>query len=61
MLNALLAHPKCGASWEWLMICEVLELYTLYVVCHGSGEPWPLAKGIIALPAMCLISPDWAP
>lgn len=115
-MDALLAHPKCGASWEWLMIrevlrctgarrdeayfwgvhtgaeldllirqngrnigfefkltrspkvtasmrsaCEVLELDQLYVVCHGSGEPWPLAKGIIALPALCLSSPNWAP
>lgn len=115
-MDALLAHPKCGASWEWLMIrevlrrtgarrdeayfwgvhtgaeldllirqngrnigfefkltrspkvtasmrsaCEVLELDQLYVVCHGSGEPWPLAKGIIALPALCLTSPNWAP
>jgi len=115
-MDALLAHPKCGASWEWLMIrevlrrtgarrdeayfwgvhtgaeldllvrqngrnvgfefkltrspkvtasmrsaCEVLELDQLYVVCHGSGDPWPLAKGIIALPALSLTSPDWAP
>jgi len=115
-MDALLAHPKCGASWEWLMIgevlrrtgarrdeayfwgvhtgaeldllirqngrnigfefkltrspkvtasmrsaCEVLELDKLYVVCHGSGEPWPLAKGIIALPALCLTSPHWVP
>lgn len=115
-MDALLAHPKCGASWEWLMIrevlrrtgarrdeayfwgvhtgaeldllirqngrnigfefkltrspkvtasmrsaCEVLELDQLYVVCHGSGEPWPLAKGITALPALCLSSSNWAP
>lgn len=115
-MDALLAHPKCGASWEWLMIrevlrrtearhdeayfwgvhtgaeldllirqngrnigfefkltssprvtasmrsaCEVLGLEKLYVVCHGAGEPWPLAEGIIALPALCLASPDWRP
>ncbi|MEI6705454.1 MAG: ATP-binding protein, partial [Deltaproteobacteria bacterium] len=115
-MDALLAHPKCGASWEWLMIrevlrrtgarrdeayfwgvhtgaeldllirqngrnlgfefkltrspkvtasmrsaCEVLELDQLYVVCHGSGDPWPLAKGITALPALSLTSPDWVP
>ena len=108
-MDALLAHPKCSASWEGLMIrevlrrtgarrdeayfwgvhtgaeldllirqngrnigfefkltrspkvtasmrsaCEVLELDQLYVVCHGSGEPWPLADGIIALPALSL-------
>jgi hypothetical protein len=41
--------------------CEVLELDVLYVVCHGSGEHWPLAKGIIALPALYLISPNWVP
>ena len=115
-MDALLAHPKCGASWEGVMIrevlrrsgarrdeayfwgvhtgaeldllirqngrtigfefkltrspkvtvsmrsaCEVLELDQLYVVCHGSGEPWPLAEGIIALPALYLTSPNWAP
>lgn len=115
-MEALLAHPKCGASWEWLMIhevlrrtgarrdeaffwgvhtgaeldllirqnsrsigfefkltrspkvtpsmrsaCEVLGLDQLYVVCHGAGEPWPLAEGIIALPALCLASPNWTP
>ena len=115
-MDALLAHPKCGASWEFLMIrevlrrtgarrneayfwgvhtgaeldllirqngrnlgfefkltrspkvtasmrsaCEVLELEQLYVVCHGSGDPWPLAKGITALPALSLTSPDWVP
>lgn len=114
--DALLAHPKCGASWEGIMIrevlrrtgarrdeayfwgvhtgaeldllirqngrnvgfefkltrspkvtasmrsaCEVLELDQLYVVCHGSGDPWPLAKEIIALPALSLSSLDWAP
>ncbi len=40
---------------------EVLGLDRIYVVCHGTGEPWPLAEGIIALPAMCLASPDWTP
>jgi len=115
-MDALLAHPKCGASWEWLMIREVLRrtgarrdeayfwgvhtgaeldllirqqgrsigfefkltrspkvtssmrsarevlgLEKLYVVCHGAGEPWPLAEGIIALPAMCLVSANWTP
>jgi len=112
----LLAHPKCGASWEGYMIREVLRrtgtrrdeaffwgvhtgaeldllirqdgrnigfefvltrspkvtpsmrsarealgLHRLYVVCHGAGEPWPLAEGIVALPALCLASPDWLP
>jgi len=115
-MDALLAHPKCGASWEWLMLREVLRrtgarrdeayfwgvhtgaeldllirqngrnigfefkltrspkvtpsmrsardvlgLDKLYVVCHGAGEPWPLAEGIIALPAMCLTLPNWTP
>ena len=112
--EALLAHPKCGASWEGLMIREVLRttgtrrqeayfwgvhtgaeldlliqhngrklgfefkltaspkvtpsmrsarevlgLDRLYVVCHGADEPWPMAEGIVALPAMNLISEDW--
>jgi len=107
--DALLAHPKCGASWEGFMIreiirhtgarrneaffwgvhtgaeldlliqrdgrrlgfefkltrspkvtssmrsaSEVLGLEKLYVVCHGEGEPWPLAEGIIAVPAKSL-------
>lgn len=108
----LLAHPKCGASWEghalreiirrtgaradevyfWgvhtgaeldmLIVrdgrrygfeakltgspgvtpsmrsaAEVLALDHLYVVCHGSGEPWPLSKGITALPLGTVWSP----
>lgn len=111
--NSLLAHPKCGASWEGFMIreimrctgarrgeaffwgvhtgaeldlliqqddrrlgfeikltrspkvtpsmrsaCEVLGLDKLYVLCHGAGEPWPLAEGIIAVPAMCLAATE---
>jgi uncharacterized protein len=115
-MDSLLAHPKCGASWEGYMIREVLRctgtrrneayfwgvhtgaeldllirqdgrnigfefkltrspkvtpsmrsarealgLDRLYVVCHGAGEPWPLAEGIVALPALCLASPDWLP
>jgi predicted AAA+ superfamily ATPase len=104
--DGLLAHPKCGASWEGLMVGEivrraevgrnsvffwgvhtgaeldllvfragqrlgfevkltrsprvtpsmrsaqaVLGLDHLYVVCHGEGDPWPLADGITAYPA----------
>lgn len=115
-MDGLLAHPKCGASWEGFMIREVLRrcgsrrdeaffwgvhtgaeldllirqngrslgfefkltrspkvtssmrsarevlgLDRLYVVCHGAGEPWSLAEGIVALPAMCLASPNWRP
>jgi hypothetical protein len=115
-LNDLLAHPKCGASWEGFMLHEVIRrtgaqrgevffwgvhtgaeldllihrggrrvgfeikltrspkvtpsmrsahdvlgLEQLYVVCHGEGEPWPLADGITAVPAMCLASPEWQP
>ncbi|MDP1605799.1 MAG: ATP-binding protein [Rhodocyclaceae bacterium] len=108
----LLAHPKCGASWEGfalheIMRCtgarrdetyfwglhsgaeldlliqrhgdpgrrlgfeikltrspkitaamrsasEALQLEHLYVVCHGDGEPWPLAEGISAVPLAAL-------
>jgi len=115
-MDLLLAHPKCGASWEGYMIREVLQrtgtrrdeayfwgvhtgaeldllirqdgrnigfefkltrspkvtpsmrsarealdLDQLYVVCHGAGEPWPLAEGITALPALCLASSNWLP
>lgn len=115
-LDGLMAHPKCGASWEGFMVHEiirrtgaqrgeaffwgthtgaeldllihrngrrlgfeikltrspkvtssmrsarqVLELEQLYVVCHGEGEPWPLAEGIAAVPASCLASPEWQP
>jgi uncharacterized protein len=107
--DALLAHPKCGASWEGFMLREVirrtgakrgevffwgvhagaeldllilqdgrrmgfeikltkspqvtasmrtakemLRLDHLYVMCHGSGEPWPLAEGVTAVPATYL-------
>lgn len=110
-MDSLLAHPKCGASWEGFMIRELLRsigarrdeayfwgvhtgaeldlllqrngrtigfefkltrspkvtpsmrsarellgLDRLYVVCHGAGEPWPLAEGIVALPALSLSS-----
>lgn len=113
-LDDLLAHPKCGASWEGFMIreiirrsgarrdeaffwgvhtgaeldlliqrvgrrlgfeikltrspkvtssmrsaSEILGLEHLYVVCHGDGEPWPLAEGITAVPASCVALPQW--
>jgi predicted AAA+ superfamily ATPase len=112
----LLAHPKCGASWEGFMLHEIIRrtgagrseaffwsvhagaeldllvvkdgrrlgfeikltrsprvtasmrssyealgLDHLYVVCHGEGEPWPLAEGISAVPASCLASVQWQP
>ena len=115
-LDDLLAHPKCGASWEGFIIREIIRrtaarrgeaffwgvhtgaeldlliqqngrrlgfeikltrspkvtasmrsareillLDQLYVMCHGTGEPWPLAEGIMAVPAMCLTSPLWVP
>lgn len=115
-LDALLAHPKCGASWEGFMVHEIirrtgaqrgevfswgvhtgaeldllihrdgrrlgfeikltrspkvtpsmrsaqqiLQLDHLYAVCHGEGEPWPLAESITAIPASCLASPQWRP
>jgi len=40
---------------------EQLGLDHLYVVCHGAGQPWPLAEGITALPALCLASTGWVP
>lgn len=40
---------------------EVLGLTHLYVVCHGEGEPWALAEGITAVPAICLASRQWVP
>lgn len=112
--DALLAHPKCGASWEGFIVrevvrCtgakrgeaffwgvhagaeldllilqegrrlgfevkltkspqvtasmrsakEVLRLDHLYVVCHGEGNPWPLAEGVTAVPAACLATEQW--
>jgi hypothetical protein len=112
----LLAHPKCGASWEGFMVREIihrteakrgeaffwgvhagaeldllilkdgrrlgfeikltksprvtasmhsaietLALDHLYVMCHGTGEPWPLAQGVSAVPAACLASRQWIP
>lgn len=107
----LLAHPKCGASWEGFALHEVirqtragrdeayfwalhsgaeldllvlrngrrigfevkltrspkitpsmraaqtaLALEHLYVVCHGEGQPQPLAEGITAVPLQSLAS-----
>ncbi|MBU4407747.1 MAG: ATP-binding protein [Proteobacteria bacterium] len=115
-MDDLLAHPKCGASWEGFIIREIMRrsgarsgeaffwgvhtgaeldllirrdgrsfgfeikltrspkvtpsmlsarealgLEHLSVVCHGAGEPWPLAEGITAVPALCLASPQWMP
>lgn len=55
----LTRSPKVTPSMR--SVRKVLGLDRLYVVCHGAGEPWPLAEGIIALPAMCLASPYWRP
>lgn len=115
-LDDLLAHPKCGASWEGFMVREIihraeakrgeaffwgvhagaeldllilkdgrrlgfeikltnsprvtasmrsamatLELDHLYVMCHGTGEAWPLAQAVTAVPAACLASEQWLP
>lgn len=115
-MEDLLAHPKCGASWEGFLIREIIrrtsarrgeaffwgvhtgaeldlliqqngrrlgfeikltrspkvtasmrsarEILTLdhlYIMCHGTGEPWPLAEGITAVPAMCLTATHWVP
>jgi len=38
---------------------EVLRLDHLYVVCHGEGDPWPLAEGVTAVPAACLAMEQW--
>jgi len=114
--EALLAHPKCGASWEGFILREVIRrtdarhgeaffwgvhagaeldllviqdgrrlgfeikltqspqvtasmrsakltlgLDHLYVMCHGEGEPWPLADGATAVPASCLATEHWLP
>ena len=55
----LTRSPKVTASMRSSQ--QVLELDHLYVVCHGEGEPWPLAEGITAVPASCLASPQWQP
>ena len=115
-IDDLLAHPKCGASWEGFVLRElvrrtgaqrgeaffwgvhtgaeldlliqregrslgfevklthspkvtpamrsareILGLQHLYVLCHGEGEPWPLAEGITAVPALCLATSEWRP
>ncbi len=115
-LEDLLAHPKCGASWEGFIAHEIirrtgaqrgeaffwgvhtgaeldllitrdgrrlgfeikltrspavtpsmrsareaLDLDWLWVVCHGEGDPWQLAEGITAVPALCLASTEWRP
>lgn len=115
-MDDLLAHPKCGASWEGFVVREIihrteakrgeaffwgvhagaeldllilkdgrrlgfeikltksprvtasmhsaiasLALDHLYVMCHGAGEPWPLAQGVTAVPAACLALAQWPP
>jgi hypothetical protein len=55
----LTRSPKVKSSMRSAR--EVLGRDQLYVVCHGAGEPWPLAEGITAQPALCLASPNWAP
>lgn len=112
----LLAHPKCGASWEGAIIgellhrfdaqrgeaffwgthsgadldllvvkgstrlgfeikltkspkvtasmktaLEVLGLEHVFVMCHGQGAPWELARGITAVPAGNLSNAAWLP
>jgi len=112
--DALLAHPKCGASWEGFVLREIIRrtgakrgeaffwgvhggaeldllvlqdgvrlgfeikltkspqvtasmrsakdtlmLDHLFVMCHGEGQPWPLADGVTAVPAACLASARW--
>ena len=52
----LTRSPKVTPSMR--SACEVLGLDKLYVICHGAGEPWPLAEGIIAVPAMCLAATE---
>ncbi|SFD91675.1 ATP-binding protein [Nitrosomonas sp. Nm166] len=114
--DALLAHPKCGASWEGFILHEVirrtdakqgevffwsvhagaeldllilqdgrrlgfeikltrspkvtasmrssketLKLDHLYVMCYGTGEPWPMSEGVTAVPASCLAAEQWLP
>ena len=53
----LTGSPKVTASMHSAR--EVLRLDKLYVICHGAGEPWPLADGIVAVPAMCITSSQW--
>jgi hypothetical protein len=51
----LTQSPKVTASMR--ASCEMLGLAHLYVLCHGEGEPWPMAEGISAVPASCLALP----
>jgi len=39
---------------------EALGLDHLYVVCHGEGDPLPLAQGISAVPLNALYSTDFS-
>jgi predicted AAA+ superfamily ATPase len=45
----LAKSPKVTASMKTAM--EVLCLEHVYVMCHGQGAPWELARGITAVPA----------
>jgi predicted AAA+ superfamily ATPase len=48
----LTRSPKATAAMRSAR--EALQLEHLYVVCHGDGEPWPLAEGISAVPLAAL-------
>lgn len=115
-LDALMANPKCGASWEGFVLREIIRRFDakrgeaffwgvhagaeldllilknnarlgfeikltkspkitasmrsakdalgldhLYLMCHGEGEPWPLADGVTAVPVACLGLNLWQP
>ena len=55
----LAKSPKVTASMKTAM--EVLGLEHVYVMCHGEGAPWDLARGITAVPAGNLSNGAWLP
>lgn len=55
----LTKSPKVTASMKTAM--EALGLEHVYVMCHGQGAPWELAKAIPAVPAGNLSAAAWLP
>jgi hypothetical protein len=55
----LTKSPKVTASMKTAL--EVLRLEHVFVMCHGQGAPWELAKGITAVPAGNLSNAVWLP
>jgi hypothetical protein len=53
----LTRSPRVTPSMKTAL--EVLSLERVFVLCHGDGSPWELARGITAVPTGNLSNGDW--